>query len=157
MTGIEIPSPFDVRSLCDAVAEYRQRPLLLEAVEGVAGSENELCGLWVELDHADFIFYEASTSPLHRDHIVLHEIGHILLGHRAVGGDADLDVNLTGLFTGIDPETVRNVLGRSSFSSRQEREAEQLATRIAGQAMLKPPPARRAPELDRLDSALRYE
>ncbi|MCE7080142.1 hypothetical protein [Streptomyces sp. ST2-7A] len=66
-------------------------------------------------------------------------------------------MNLTGLFTGIDPGTVLNVLGRSSFSSQQEREAEQLATRIAGQAMLKPPPMRRAPELDRLDSALRYE
>ncbi|MFG3253276.1 hypothetical protein [Streptomyces sp. NPDC048172] len=128
----------------------------MEAVEGVNGQEDELCGLWVELDSADYVFYEASTSPLHRDHIVLHEISHILLGHTTSNG-VDPVANLGALFTGIDPSTVRNVLGRANFSTPQEREAEQLATRIAGRSVLKYPPKRRAPELDRIDNALRYE
>jgi hypothetical protein len=129
----------------------------VEAVEGVNGTDGELCGLWVELDNADCIFYEASTSPLHRDHIVLHEISHMLLGHSTAGG-TDPGADLGALFTSIDPRTVRNVLGRANFSSPQEREAEQLATRIAEVAKLQqPPPGNRAPELNRLDAALRGE
>ncbi|MER5973669.1 hypothetical protein ABT112_28785 [Streptomyces sp. NPDC002055] len=127
----------------------------MEAVEGINGSDDELCGLWVELENSDCIFYEASTSPLHRDHIVLHEISHMLLGHTTPNG-ADPGAD-GGLFTGIDPRTIRNVLGRANFSSPQEREAEQLATRIAGVAKVKPMASGRAPELDRLDAALRSE
>lgn len=156
LAGIRFPSPFDMQQFCDAVAEHRGRPLLVEAVEGVNGSDGGLCGLWVELDHADCIFYEASTSPLHRNHIVLHEISHILLGHTTVSG-TDPGADIGGLFTGVDPHTVRNVLGRANFSSPQEREAEQLATRIAGLAKLQPMARKRAPELDRIDAALRYE
>ncbi|MFD1829842.1 hypothetical protein ACFSJS_09210 [Streptomyces desertarenae] len=108
------------------------------------------------LDNADYIFYEASTSPLHRDHIILHEISHMLLGHTTATG-TDPGADLTGLFTSIDPRTVRNVLGRANFSSPQEREAEQLATRIAKAAKLQSMAEDRAPELDRLDAALRGE
>ncbi|MBW1597232.1 hypothetical protein [Streptomyces sp. JJ38] len=128
----------------------------MEAVEGVNGADEELCGLWVALDHADCIFYEASTSPLHRDHIVLHEISHMLLGHTSSGG-AEPGVNLGGLFTSIDPRTVRSVLGRANFSTPQEREAEELANRIAGLAKLKPSTTNRSPELTYLDAALRGE
>ncbi|MGK5496721.1 hypothetical protein [Streptomyces sp. URMC 125] len=138
------------------MARHRGRRLLVQAVEGVNGTDEELCGLWVELDNADCIFYEASTSPLHRDHIVLHEISHMLLGHTTAGG-ADPGADLGGLFTSIDPRTVRNVLGRANFSSPQEREAEQLANRIAELAELQPVAKNRAPELDRLDAALRGE
>ncbi|MEU2263864.1 hypothetical protein ABZ557_27145 [Streptomyces sp. NPDC019645] len=129
----------------------------MEAVEGVNGNDDQLCGLWVELDNADCIFYEASTSPLHRDHIVLHEISHMLLGHSTAAG-TDPGADLGKLFTSIDPSTVRSVLGRANFSSPQEREAEQLATRIAEVAKLRPrTPETRAPELNRLDAALRGE
>jgi len=156
LAEIEMPVPFNLDKFCEAIAKHRGRPLLVEAVEGVNGSDGELCGLWVELEDADCVFYEASTSPLHRDHIVLHEISHILLGHTTANG-LDLGANLGELFTGIDPAMVRNVLGRASFSTPQEREAEELATWIAGRTMLKPPPKKRAPELDRIDNALRYE
>ncbi|NJP64799.1 hypothetical protein [Streptomyces spiramenti] len=94
-------------------------------------------------------------SSLHRDHIVLHEIGHILHGH--VGSDATgPGANLDALFTGIDPATVRGVLGRASFSNHQEREAEEFATRVARRALL-PPLKRKDPELARIDTALRGE
>lgn len=154
LSGIGIPSPFDLQKFCAAVAEHRGRPLLVEEVEGVSGADDELCGLWVELDTADCIFFEASTSPLHRDHIVLHEISHMLLGHSS-SSDTSTGADLGELFTTIDPRTVRSVLGRANFSSPQEREAEQLATRIAKLAKLTPLPETRDPELDRLDAALR--
>ncbi|MFF3242321.1 hypothetical protein ACFYWY_00985 [Streptomyces sp. NPDC002870] len=154
LTEIEIPSPFSIQAFCDNVAAHRGRPLRLEAVEGISGSNDELCGLWIELENSDCIFYEASTSPLHRDHIVLHEISHMLLGHSSVN-DVTPSVP-SALFTGIAPQTVRSVLARANFDTPQEREAEQLATRIAKLAELPAAPARPA-ELHRIDVALRSE
>ncbi|MQS09044.1 hypothetical protein [Streptomyces alkaliphilus] len=130
--------------------------MFVQPIEGIKGRDNELCGLWVELDSADYIFHEASTSPLHRDHIVLHEISHMLLGHNVTDGRGP-GVDLKNLFTTIDPRTVRAVLGRANFSNAREREAELLATRIAKMADLRPVVGTRAPELDRLDAALRGE
>ncbi|MCE7081725.1 hypothetical protein [Streptomyces sp. ST2-7A] len=131
----------------------------MRPLEGIKGRDNELCGLWVELDGADYIFREASTSPLHRDHIVLHEISHMLLGHNVTGGTGGRGpgVDLKNLFTTIDPRIVRTVLGRANFSNAREREAELLATCIAKMADLRPVSGTRAPELDRLDAALRGE
>lgn len=154
LAGIKIPSPFDIVKFCEAVAEHRGRPLVVEAVEGVSEADGELCGLWIEFDHADYIAHEASTSPLHRDHIVLHEVSHMLLGH--TGSTEGPGPDLATLFTGINPDTVRNVLGRANFSTPQEREAEQLATRIAAAVNLRAI-GQRPPELDRLDTALRAE
>lgn len=156
LSGIEIPSPFDLQRFCTAVAERRGRPLLIEEVDGVNGADQELCGVWVELDTADCIFIEASTSPMHRDHIVLHEISHMLLRHSSVNGMGP-GVDLGGLFTSIDPRTVRSVLGRANFTSPQEREAEQLATKIAQLAKPTPTSWSHNPELDRLSAALRGE
>ncbi|WP_019546688.1 hypothetical protein [Streptomyces sulphureus] len=154
LSGIEIPAPFDIEKFCRAVSNHRGRPLFVEAVEGVNGSDDELCGLWVQLEKVDCIFYEASTSHLHRNHIVLHEISHMLLGHGNGTGDAP-GVPLDGLFSDIDPSTVRSVLGRASFTTPQEREAEALASRIANEALLKLPPGTRDAELDRIDNVLR--
>ncbi|WP_162562076.1 ImmA/IrrE family metallo-endopeptidase [Salinispora vitiensis] len=40
-----------------------------------------VCGLWVTTATKDYIAFERQTSPAHQDHIVLHELGHILCGH----------------------------------------------------------------------------
>jgi hypothetical protein len=153
LLGIVIPRPFDLTAFCAAVSAHRGRPLYVEGVQGVNGADDELCGVWVELDTADYIFIEASTSPLHRDHIVLHEISHILLGHASTNEDGP-GVDLGNLFVTLPSETVRSVLGRANFSSPQEREAEQLANRIAELAKLTPRQNSRNPELDRLAAGL---
>jgi hypothetical protein len=153
LLGVEIPQPFDLELFRAAVSARRGRPLLIEEVQGVNGVGGELCGLWVELDTADCVFIEASTSPLHRDHIALHEISHILLGHTSVNEEGSRP-DLSHLFAELPSETVRSVLGRANFTSPQEREAEQLANRIAALAKLTPHQKRRNPELDRLAAGL---
>jgi hypothetical protein len=155
LAGIEIPSPFDIRLFCENVAARRRRPLHVEAVEGISGAD-ELCGLWIELEDSDCIFYESSTSPLHCHHIILHEISHMLLGHSSVN-DVNSGAIFDELFTGIDPRTVRSVLARANFDDPQEQEAERLANRIARLADLPSVAPGRAPELNRLDTALRSE
>lgn len=65
----------------------------------------------------DYVFYEAQTTPLHREHIVLHELGHILFGHHSLEGEET---------DGAAPV----VLGRTNYTTRQEQEAEMLASMI---------------------------
>lgn len=40
-----------------------------------------LFGIWLSGDEVEYIFYNAFVQPIHQVHIVLHEIGHMLLGH----------------------------------------------------------------------------
>src|SRR6185436_10468256 len=40
------------------------------------------CGVWLSLPEVDYVFYEPETSQLHREHIILHELGHLLCEHQ---------------------------------------------------------------------------
>lgn len=115
---------FSVGTLCARLATYRGRPLYVQALPGVASLTGP-CGVWLETETEDFIFYESNTSRLHQDHIVLHEIGHMVRGHTAT--DLLPDSVFEGLFPDLDRHMVRRLLGRSSYSSWQEQEAEAVA------------------------------
>jgi hypothetical protein len=131
LASIDIPDPFDVQVLCDRIAVQRGRPLYLHSVPGVSGTDAP-CGVWIATENADHIFHEAATSPLHQDHIILHEIGHMLLGHRSILDGVQTDGG--GLFPDIDPATVVSLLTRASYGTEDERDAERLAGLIAGKA-----------------------
>ncbi|MGX6607919.1 hypothetical protein ACWKSP_38210 [Micromonosporaceae bacterium Da 78-11] len=130
LRGIRVPGPFDLDAFCAEVAARRGRPLHRLPVPGL--SSGAPCGLWVGTDRADHVFYDPGTSPLHAEHIVLHELAHILSGHS--GGDGAL----AGLFPDLDPATVSRALGRTGYSTEQEREAEMMASLIRGRSG--PPP-----------------
>lgn len=82
---LELPHPFSLDELCNRIAEQRGRPIRLHPLPKEA-AETGVCGLWVGTVNVDYVFYEAQTTPLHREHIVLHELGHILFGHHSVEG-----------------------------------------------------------------------
>lgn len=95
--------------------------------------------MWIALGDADYIFYEAGTSPLHTEHIVLHETGHMVLAHR---GMSVLDGDLTRqLAPHLHPQLVQHVLGRAAYSAREEQEAEIFASLICERAHRPTPPA----------------
>lgn len=149
LSELALPSPFDARALCASVAESRGRPIHLMPMSGGLG----VCGLWVATDSSDLIFYEGTTTPPHQEHIILHELSHLLCDHYPVPladpGQARL------LLPDLDPEVVRRVLGRTTYSAVEEQEAELLATLIRQRADLMPAPHRDAPHLDdRLTAAL---
>jgi hypothetical protein len=129
LAELDLPDPFDVRRLCAAVAQRRGRPITLL---GLALPPEGPYGLWIALRGRDCIVYEAATSPLHQEHIIVHELSHLLLGHN---GSSQLSDHQVGrLFPRLDPEMVRRVLGRSDYSTLQEREAELLASMIVQRA-----------------------
>jgi hypothetical protein len=125
---LDIHAPFDVRSFCHALAAQRGRPILLEPLAGTAGA----CGIWVAVPSADLIFYEEETSPLHQDHIILHEISHLVCGHEPVPV-SEGEISLL-LFPDLQAQTVKHVLQRGGYSTFEEREAETLASLILERA-----------------------
>jgi hypothetical protein len=151
---LDLPVPFDVRTFCDALGVRRRRPIRLCPVTSQAGP----CGVWAAGAEADYIFYEQATSPLHQEHIILHEASHLLCGHCPAPVSEEECSRL--LFPDLDAEMVRRVLGRADYSADEEQEAELLASLILKRAGRdKPPQARTAdPEvaalLDRLEAAL---
>lgn len=123
LRGIRVPDPFDLDQFCAEVASSRGRPLHRRPLSGLAPGTP--CGLWLGLPTADYVFYDPDTSPLHAEHIVLHEIAHMLCGHEAGSG-----APLAALFPDLDPALVGRLLGRAAYTCEQEREAEMLASMI---------------------------
>jgi hypothetical protein len=130
LRGIRIPSPFNLDAFCAEVESRRGRPLIRRPVPGLNAAAP--CGLWIGTTAADHVFYDPGTSPLHAEHIVLHELAHILSGHSGADGA------LAQLFPDLDPATVSRVLGRVGYTTEQEREAEMMASLIRGRSARPP-------------------
>jgi len=124
---ITLPDPFDLDEFLQVVAADRGRPI---KVRPLAGEQLPTvpCGLWIAGETVDWVFVENSTSPLHREHIVLHEVAHMICGHTTGINHPSV------LLPHLDPARVRMVLGRTSYSDDQEREAEALASLLLSRA-----------------------
>jgi len=154
LRGLDLPVPFDVRTFCGALGTRRGRPIRLCPVVSKAGP----CGVWAAGAEVDYIFYEQATSPLHQEHIILHEASHLLCGHHP-GPVSDEECSRL-LFPDLDVEMVSRVLGRAAYSADEEQEAELLASLILQRAgRTRSPHARPADPgvaalLDRLEAVL---
>ncbi|MGA3489749.1 hypothetical protein ACK8GG_17275 [Micromonosporaceae bacterium DT55] len=129
--GLTIPAPFEPVAFIGALAHRRGRRVELVPMPGGATQ----CGALVATDDADYLFYATSTTRLHREHILLHEVGHLLCGHiddRSLAALPDL------LLPNLSADLVRRVLGRSDYSAAQEQEAELVASMIAQRARRDP-------------------
>ncbi|MEV4240539.1 hypothetical protein AB0J47_35775, partial [Nocardia sp. NPDC049737] len=94
-------------------------------------------GLWIARESDDVIMYGAD-SEWHADHIIAHEIGHMLLGHGTASGPgaAVADLSLRELMPSLSLETIRSVLRRQDYGSERERTAETFADLLLVEAML---------------------
>ncbi|MDJ0340914.1 ParH-like protein [Streptomyces sp. H10-C2] len=123
VAALPLPRPFDATAFTEALTEQRGRPLVLVPLPPHACTP---CGMLVTTDRADYIGYPTSTSALHQQHILLHEVGHLVRGHAGV---AHLDSSASRvLLPHLSGELVRRVLGRSVYSDVQEQEAELIAS-----------------------------
>ncbi|MFE6687049.1 hypothetical protein ACFVFQ_11280 [Streptomyces sp. NPDC057743] len=120
---LPLPRPFSLETFCTQLAERRKRPLHLHPLPLQAAQD--ICGLWLATDTDDHIFFEQRTSRVHREHIVLHEIGHMLFDHHCAAPDG---VDTRRVLPDLSPRLVQRLLGRTSYTSRQEREAEMFAS-----------------------------
>ena len=117
---LELPRPFTARAFCETVAASRDRPVYLYPHAFTDGGVSGLC---VSTEHADHIFHETRTTALHQEHIVLHELGHLVWGHTRVLPEADRWLSLPNL----DATRILGILGRSAHCGEEEQAAELFA------------------------------
>ena len=150
LKDLALPSRPTTDTLLDAVAARRGRPLRLLDKDGLG----DVCGAWISTAVCDYVFVDALATGLHREHIVAHELGHVAFDH---GGPRVLaDDAIVELLPDLDPAVVLKVLGRQSYGTLPEQQAEVFASLI-----LSGPPASHgkndrdsAPDLDALAHTL---
>ncbi|MCX5418140.1 hypothetical protein [Streptomyces sp. NBC_00078] len=147
---LDLPHTLSVEALCRHVAVRRARPLRLHPLPSEAAAQGA-CGLWLATDAEDHIFYERRTAPLHQEHIVLHEIGHLLFDHHMVALDGA--VGWDELLPDLDMRAVRRLLHRTNYATDEEQEAELLAS-LLGSRMNNPHRGRPGGTLGRLEVAM---
>jgi hypothetical protein len=123
LQALGIRPPLRVEELCERLGERRGREIRLMPLPLPADGP---FGLWIATEAADHIIYQRETSKAHQDHIVLHEVGHILADHHGVPQDESWQPSVAG----IPAESIERVLHRSSYDAQAEREAELVATII---------------------------
>ncbi|GAB1644376.1 hypothetical protein [Krasilnikovia sp. MM14-A1259] len=126
--SIDVPDPFDIEALLADLGTRRGRPIVLLPFALPAGAPSGLC---VAAGSADYLVVTESATGPQRDHIVLHELAHLLLGHQLQALDPDADVQL---FRHLDPAVIRAMLGRTTYSTIEEQEAEILASLLGQRA-----------------------
>jgi hypothetical protein len=140
--SVPLPQPFEVRALCELVAQGRGRPIHLLPMKGLA----TVHGLWIATDSADLLCYEQATTPPHQEHIILHELSHLLCDHYS--RDPHDAQHMRTLLPDLAPELVRRMLRRTTLQAVEEREAELLASLIMRRARRFAAPGRPESPLD---------
>ena len=84
------------------------------------------CGLWVATGAADYVVFESNTTIPHQNHIIAHELSHLILehdSHQTFSENASQQ-----LVPHLDPAMVQRMLGRSRYDAKEEQEAEMMAS-----------------------------
>ncbi|MEV7177829.1 hypothetical protein [Kitasatospora sp. NPDC093679] len=128
LAKLPIPNPFSVEAFAEALAQHRERPIVLEPLPETRGPDAP-SGLWVRLPSVDVVLFETRTSLPHQTLIKLHELGHIAAGHQP---QLSPDV-LTTAFPDVDPELLHQLLAmpRAGYNTREEQQAELIALLLA--------------------------
>jgi hypothetical protein len=123
LVAFDLDNASNVREFCVQLEEQRGRPIHLLPIGLNPGY---FSGCWIAIENADFIVFEANTSVPHQEHIIAHELAHIICCHRPTAALDEASARL--LFPALDPALVRDMLRRTGYTDEQEQEAEVLAT-----------------------------
>lgn len=112
---------FNIEDFQHHVAVRRGRPLEVRYVPLAP----ELFGFWFPTEHTDYVAINAKLHPAHRIHTLLHELAHMLLGHRGrnlgelLGDEVARKLNILS-----SEGHLRSALTIAEPDNFQEREAE---------------------------------
>ncbi|QYN41069.1 hypothetical protein K1T35_47870 (plasmid) [Pseudonocardia sp. DSM 110487] len=101
-------------------------PALRRPHVGGGPLEETLCGMYISTERADHVYYTETLSPLHAAHNAVHELSHLIMGHRSTAPLAR--PTLGGMWAG-SVESVQDWLAglSSSYCETDEIEAEAMA------------------------------
>lgn len=121
LRDVPIPQPFDIAEYCAAISKRRQRRIRLCA----KAMNGKPFGLWVPLETEDQIWYERDTSAWHQQHIILHELGH-MLRKLGLSNRVPPDAYPLELLPDLDPERFVG-MRRDGYATPEEDAAESFA------------------------------
>lgn len=124
ITQIGIPQPWDINDFLDRLERHRGRDIDLCAISWTLGDST---GAWKKYSDHDVIAYAQNTSSTHQDHIILHEIGHMISEHR--GRCVLSEDDAQRIAPDLTPTAFAHLLDRSAGKA-EEHEAEIIATMI---------------------------
>ncbi|EHR62373.1 hypothetical protein [Saccharomonospora cyanea] len=131
-----VPQPWSINDWLDRLERVRGRDIDLCAVTWSPGDPT---GAWQSRRDHDLIAYPGNTAGFHQDHIILHEIGHMLFEH--TGRCALSDEEAHRLAPSLRPSAFAHLFGRAT-AAEEEYEAEQFAhlmhARVAASAVPRP-------------------
>ncbi|WP_246002928.1 hypothetical protein [Nocardia tenerifensis] len=126
---VPLPNPWNLTSYLAAVAAHRGRSISLHTAPkallheiGCGGG-----GLWIARKHDDIIVSDVEATDRNADHIVLHQVGHMLLGHGTRESTREVPPRLALMLPSVSPQSIEHMLGRDEFGVEREREAEVFA------------------------------
>lgn len=105
----------------DRLELHRGRPIDLCAIKWTPG---DAFGAWRARHDHDVIAYPANTSGPHQDHIILHEVAHMVCAHQGYCILSNEDA--ARLAPGLHPAAFSHLLDRTTGTD-DEQEAELLA------------------------------
>ncbi|MCX4750490.1 hypothetical protein OG455_34120 [Kitasatospora sp. NBC_01287] len=124
--GLDLPRVAGVRELFPVVEARSGYPIrILPISEDIAQG---VCGLWIRSTSTDYVFVHPDTSRAHQDHIIAHELGHILREHQGLPILPAAPPVADRLVPDLDPRVVKMMLGRTSYEHDDEEEAELIGT-----------------------------
>jgi hypothetical protein len=115
------PADLTLSRLLEQVSVKRERELFLWELP----LPTPMFGAVMAGPNTDYIVYEQNTPQFHRDHIVLHEIGHLVLGHPVLTVTEDLKPG-----TDLRQLLLSAAMRVSRFELPEEQEAEAFATLV---------------------------
>jgi IrrE N-terminal-like domain len=127
-----VPYPWDINQFLDRLERHRGRDIDLCAISWTVGDS---CGAWQQREDHDVIAYAENTSGFHQDHIILHEIGHMILRHR--GRCVLSEDEAARIAPDLAPAAFAHLLDRSTGQA-EEHEAETIASLIHQRVRVRP-------------------
>ncbi|MBN9214791.1 MAG: ImmA/IrrE family metallo-endopeptidase [Microbacterium sp.] len=113
--------------LISRVQAARGKPMEIHELPELANETGALCGLWLDTVEKDIVIHAPSSSALHRQQFLLHELAHMILLH-----DRDDKVfTPRGILPGITTVAVVKALARDNINDELELAAEALADEMA--------------------------
>ena len=133
LASAPLPRPWSMNAWVDRLETWRGREIDLLPVEYRPGQPS---GAWQARADYDLIAYTEHTSALHQDHIIAHELAHMLCAH--TGTCLMSEAEAARLAPELSPQMLSHLLTRVTTSS-DEYEAELIAVLLMSEATAEPP------------------
>jgi hypothetical protein len=158
LEAVQIPQPWNIEEFARRLGDSRGRHLeLLPTSMPLEGPD----AVWLAGPTVDLIVYDGATNDLHREHVILHELCHILLCHRGTD-DVRVEPSLLRTLGLVEPDADtdtddawHSALHRVAYDDNQERDAELAATLVWQKAGLRLAPSEprllHGPDADAVD------